>query len=104
MALTLNMIDLEHDPPKITLPAKITKTKRKRITFISNEAKDLVLEWLTYRIEYSKRASKRCNHYRFDPNDKRLFPFTYSNFSKIWTNAVTKAGLGDRDSQTRARG
>ena len=57
LKLRLQDIDLNHTPVKITLPAHITKTKKKRITFISEEAKQvLVDDWLPYRLEYRKRA------------------------------------------------
>ena len=55
--ITLDMLDLDHDPPMIRLPARITKTKKKRIVFISQEAKEALLEWLDYRDTYALRAN-----------------------------------------------
>ena len=57
LKLTIDDLDLNHTPVKITLPAHITKSKKKRITFISEEAKQMLVEdWLPFRLEYRRRA------------------------------------------------
>ncbi|MHA1972480.1 MAG: tyrosine-type recombinase/integrase [Candidatus Hodarchaeales archaeon] len=99
--LTLDAIDFDQHPAKIYLDAEITKTKKSRITFISDEARDLLVSWLEYRDEYSKRASAKSTEREYDPNDNRLFPFTYKNYVFVWTTAVEKIEeLNKRDSRT----
>ncbi|MCX6653602.1 MAG: hypothetical protein NTY03_00620, partial [Candidatus Bathyarchaeota archaeon] len=65
-----------------------TKTKKKRITFISTEAKNVLQEWLTYRNRNFK-------------DDNRIFPFSLTNYNQIWTLACRKVGLDKRDVNTR---
>jgi len=63
LKLRLKDIDLNHKPVRVTLPAHITKTKKKRVTFISEEAKQvLVDDWLPYRLEYRKRSCAKRAH------------------------------------------
>jgi len=96
-----NMIDLEHDPPMIKLPANITKTGDPRITFITPECKSYLLEWLKLRKAYIKRAVKRTGHIcTKNPDDDRIFPFSYDVAWTRWKWLITKAGLNERDSTT----
>ena len=99
LSLRLSDLELDHDPPKISLPASITKTKQKRITFITHEARDVLMEWLNFRLEYAEHAASKGGA-EFDPNDDRVFPFTYQNLLDIWTRAAEKAGYGKRDENT----
>lgn len=94
LKLKIKNLELTYDPPKIKLPAKITKTRKKRITFISQETKEILLEWLGYRDEYMRRAATRGS-LRYNPKDQRVFPFTYGNLASIWKTAVIKAGYTD---------
>jgi len=100
MKLKPDMIDFEHDPVLLRLPAKITKNKRKRITFISYEASATLQQWLDYRLEFARNAARRKSDYEFDPDDDRLFPFSYSNFVIKWNNACEKAGYDKVDTKT----
>ena len=43
------MIDFNSNPVMIKIPADISKTKKKRFTFISIEAKNSLMEWLKLR-------------------------------------------------------
>jgi integrase len=100
LRLTFNNIDLDYNPPKIELPANITKTGNPRITFISDEAKATLIEWLKERPKYLESASKK--HYKQQQkktitNDQRIFPFTYQNAKQIWTRLITKAELNEKD-------
>ena len=94
-------MDLGHDPVKVNIPARITKSKKKRITFISREAVQYLKQWLKYRGRFGQRASSRRSEYQFDLNDLRLFPFSNVNFSSKWNVVCEKAGFGERDTNTK---
>ena len=86
---------------KVNIPARIAKSKKKRITFISREAVQYLKQWLKYRGRFDQRASSRRSEYQFDLNDLRLFPFSNVNFSCKWNIACEKAGYGERDTNTK---
>jgi integrase len=72
LQLTRGDIKLGLNPPTIHIPAKITKTKKKRTIFISSEAKDFLDQWLSYNKE-------NC-----------LFPFTEQSVLEVWALAAKK--------------
>jgi integrase len=98
--IKLNDLDLQSTPPKISLKASYTKTKKKRITFISNEAKNQLEEWLQYRPKYLETnksyysGSKMANYLQL------VFPFSLSNFREIWRDALKKSRLYSQDPKT----
>ena len=99
--LKTNDIEFDSDPVRIRIQADITKTGKRRITFISPEAKDAVLEWLQFRPQYLEQAQKRSAKHKRGKDEGRLFPFTAANFNNIWRNALEKAGLAKVDERTR---
>lgn len=104
--LQLNLSDaflkhLEHDPPLVKIPATITKTGNPRITFITPEAKEYVLEWLKIRKQYIRTAIKKSGHIApKNPNDDRIFPFSYDVAWRGWLRLLKKSGLDERDATT----
>ena len=98
--IKINDVELNSDPARIKIRAEYTKTGKKRITFISPEAKEAVKEWLSYRDQYLKRAINRTQiEFRKDKTDN-LFPFTPLNFNTMWRNALAKSKLLERDEKT----
>ena len=97
--LELDDIELDNDPPKINIRGEYTKSGDPRFTFISGEAKEHIQEWLRYRDEYLKSASKR-SRYEKSTEDTRLFPFTVSTARYIWNHALDKAELNGVDKTT----
>ena len=93
-------IDLDMNPIRVRIRAEYTKTKKKRITFISPEAKDVLLEWFKYRPQYIETANARSILYSRDEASKSIFPFTTQNFNYIWRNALDKANLVELDPKT----
>ncbi len=92
-------VDLNRDPVRVKIRAEYTKTGKRRITFISPEAKESVKEWMKYREQYVKRANARSwKHGRQD--DDRLFPFTQTKFNIMWMNSLGKAKLLEVNSRT----
>ena len=67
-------VDLECNPPKITIPSNITKTGNPRYCFMSNEAKAALIEYLKIRDDYLQSAinrSKNKPHIKRNPNEDR---------------------------------
>jgi integrase len=77
----------------------LTKTKKSRDCFISDEAKDALVEWLKIRDDYIKTAVSK-SRYGKDDTDKRIFPMSDENAREIWSNLVKKSGLYEIDSNT----
>jgi len=92
LKLMQNDIDLNSNPCIIHIRAENTKSGNQRITFISNEAKETILEWLKQRPAFLKHYSKA--------DDGRLFPLDYENVKKQWAKALTKTGLTEQDERT----
>lgn len=96
-------IDFKSNPPKVYV--RHTKFEKPRICFISNEAKNSLLEWLKVREKFLKRALIKCNRENNpithkNPDDKRIFPFTYQTFCNIWHRLLKDVELNDRDKST----
>ena len=100
--IELDGIKLDQDPPTIYLEAEKTKGRaHARYIFISYRAKQVLQEWIDYRTEYAKRASKIGRGYTFDPaEDNRLFPFYQTTFTNKWNLACQKAGFDEKDKTT----
>jgi len=77
----------------------MTKTKKKRISFLTDEAVDSYLEWKKIRDDYLKVAVTKSKYYK-DNNDKRIFPMTTETARKKWLNLVKKSGLYETDTET----
>jgi len=101
LKLKISMVDLKHDPPMIKIPGSITKNGDPRTTFISQEAKTYLEEWLKIRVSYIKTAIKKTGHIcKKDVNDKTLFPFSYDVAWTSWNRLLKKTKLDDRDPTT----
>ncbi len=101
LKLLPNMIEINHDPVMVKIPGSIAKTGDPRITFISQEAKAYLEEWLKIRNKWLKRSIKRTSHIcKKDENDKRIFPFAYDVAWTRWTYLLKKTGLDEKDPTT----
>lgn len=102
-ALKINVkdVDLEHDPPKIWISGKYTKSGNSRIVFISNETKDTIRDWLKIRDKYIVSAAGRSASNKKSVDDDRLFPFTSANARVMWYKMLEKAGLNSIDEHTK---
>ncbi len=99
--LKIKDVDLTREIPKIRILAQITKTGKRRICFISPEAKEVVEEWLRYRDQYLVQARGRsAKHKRNEKDLGFLFPFHTGTFNFMWKNALRKAQLDEVDSKT----
>ena len=102
--LVKNDIEFDPDPVKIYIRADIAKFHRPRVCFISNEAKDALIEWLKVRDEYLKTAvlkTKGVNKKRKD--DSTIFCISYSTANKKWIRMLKKSGFNQRDESTKLK-
>lgn len=104
LSLTPEHIDFNHNPTKIIISGKYTKTKRSRIAFISNEATETLQEWLKpkERNQYLINAVKTYNNKNRTKSldDNRIFPMSYENTRILWTKLLEKAGYDQKDPDT----
>jgi integrase len=103
LKLKLNDIDLNKNPVEVSIRAEYTKTGNRRMTFLSTEAKEKIIQWLRMRNDYI--FSSRKKHFTNARHDKdlRLFPYSESTARDMWNLALDKAGLGEQDPQTKYR-
>ena len=95
------IVNLDERPMRIDLEAEQTKTGRPRYTFISDEAKGFLEEWLRHRIKFTEdRKNKARGLNKQNKRDDKLFTFTYQNFLSIWKTALKNAGLYEVDKVT----
>lgn len=117
MSLVPEDIDLKHEPCMITLRSTYTKTGEPRITFISDEAKELLELWLIPR-EYTddkgikRHESERDRYLRNSiekmkgihgdkaKDDPRIFPVCESLFRHTLLKLLKKTGLTKRSPET----
>jgi len=88
--------------PKINIRHKNSKTKVKRFTFITQEAKRELESFIDYRDEYIERLKHRGGRPEFFEKleSGRLIPFSTPTFIGMWETALKKAGLYARDPET----
>ena len=102
--ITLNDIDLQSSPAKITIQGDYTKTGNSRIVFISNESKTALNEWLKIRQEYlndlAKHVKERFTHYEISTDDNRVFPFNTAVSRVRWNDLIKKTGFNEKDLKT----
>ena len=110
--ITDKHIDFESNPVMIKIPAHISKTKKRRFTFISIEAKTSLLEWLKIKDAYFKnkvKKSKGLKDYfkhkygiqlRLEEGGNRIFPYRPNAPQTWWNRLLNKAGFTDKDPNT----
>jgi len=115
--LKISDIDLDNEPARIFVPAHITKTDTARVCFISNEARDVLKEWLYKKTEliddngnkhemtprdyFLKISIARCNiPTKKTIDDDRIFPFTSQLARKVWNRLLQKSGFDEIDKRS----
>jgi integrase len=88
-------LDLEADPPSCYVRGETTKGGYgARTVFMSYEARDSINNWLAVKDGMKKTTGQ---HYRKD----LVFDWTEANSRYMFTEAIKKAGLGERDHKTK---
>lgn len=88
LQLEIDDIDLNSNPAKIVVRGLYSKTGNNRVTYISSEAKEALLEWLKVRGRNKK------------PRNNRIWGISSDTARFIWKLALEKAGLLDKDKRT----
>jgi integrase len=99
-------LELSNNPPLIRLTADIAEKGDKRITFITNEAKEYLLLWLKERPLYIKSKEQKCN-FKIDMDltkyEDRVFPFSRRVCELWWYKLLDDAGFTGKDKITNRR-
>jgi len=108
LSITLNDIQLTDEkgnvisPAKIKIRQEISKNDTPRITFMSDEARDILLEWLKIRDEYLKASVEKLakRHIKKKLNDDRVFPFAWATAWTMWSRLLTKSKFNKKNKIT----
>ena len=94
----------DSNPVKIRVRGSVAKNRTPRVTFITDETKDLLLKWLKVRDTYQANEIKRnrCKSlgYTKKQDDSRLFPIHYMNANRRWNILLKHSNLDMRDKDT----
>jgi len=107
LTVSINDVDFDNHPVKMTFRGENTKTKTQRYTFISDEAAAAVQEWLKVRSQYiemsnakSKKLIARGLASVKTAEDTRLFPFSDASVTAWWNDALAASGELTKDEVT----
>jgi len=102
LRLRLEDINLNVDPPTVTVRGEYTKSGDTYTTFITSEAKEALEQWLRVRESYIHSAANRGRGLGRTKHveDPRLFPFSTAVAEQMWYTAIEKAGLNHKDPST----
>ena len=107
LTVSINDVDFNSHPVKMTFRGENTKTGQQRYTFISDEAAAAVQEWLKVRgqyIEMSNAKSKKLIEIGRasvkTASDTRLFPFSDASVTGWWNDALAASGELTKDDVT----
>ena len=98
--LSENDIDMTKEPIKVEIPADITKSDEARVTFISNETRDCLIEWKKQKPRYLHSAVGKSIRYKKSIKNPRIFPFTYTTALHMWHRLLEQSGFNEKDSGT----
>ena len=107
LSVSINDVDFNNHPVKMTFRGENTKNGQQRYTFISDEAAAAVQEWLKVRghyIEMSNAKSKKLIERGLasikSAEDTRLFPFSDASVTAWWNDALAASGELTKDDVT----
>lgn len=105
--IQIDDVDLDTTPAEITIRGEYTKNGQARFSFLTEEARQALVEWLAVRDQYMRSAQNRNaglvakGRAKERPlDDMRLFPFTKQVVNEFWLNALKKAKLLSYDKTT----
>ncbi len=100
LELYIDDIELDESPVRVHISGSISKTGNQRTTFINEESKHFLLDWLDMRDEWIK--SRNMTFIKKDNPDikKKLFPVDYSTVTKSWILLLKKIGKDKRNRDT----
>lgn len=100
LELYIDDVELDKSPVRVHISGSISKTGNQRTTFINEESKHFLLDWLDMRDEWIK--SRNMTFIKEDNPDikKKLFPVDYSTVTKSWILLLKKIGKDKRNRDT----
>jgi len=109
LSITINDVKLRDEKGDIISPAmikirqEVSKNDTPRITFISDESRDILIEWLKIREDYlvalvEKLAKRNMSK---ELKDNRVFPYAWSTAWNMWTRMLHKSKLDKRDTSRK---
>ena len=115
-------LDLESNPPKISIRGEFTKTKADRYVFITNELKEQIQKWIDFkyrkrRICYRDSNGKTITEYRIPEKNQNELIFSiyyidnsnpeglYDHLAANFAKTLDRIGMGSREdgNETRRR-
>jgi integrase len=102
LKLRLEDVNLNVDPPTVTVRGEYTKAGDTYITFISSEAREALEQWLRVRESYLESAANRGRGLGKTKHtaDPRVFPLSQTVAEQMWYTVIEKAGLNHKDPST----
>jgi integrase len=99
--ITIKDVKFEENPVRIFLPASVAG--RLRDTFISEEAKDALIQWLNVRDDFLEKTKNFNNysHKKKNINNDLVFPVAYVTLVTVWKRLLMKSNLYEIDEQTK---
>jgi len=88
-------LELTHDPPLVRITSDIAEKGDKRITFITDEAKEYLLKWIKQRDRYIEDKKNKCNFKKkmnLEQYNDRVFPFSSRVVYIWWERLLDKSG------------
>ncbi|MGD0079688.1 MAG: site-specific integrase [Methanoregula sp.] len=107
LSVSINDVDFNSHPVKMTFRGENTKNGQQRYTFISDEAAAATAAWLKVRPQYitmcnakSKKLIERGLASVKSAGDTRLFPFSDASVTAWWNDALAASGELTKDDVT----
>lgn len=103
MNVTEGNVYFEENPTRIHLKAEWCKNRYGRDVFISREASNELKKWIEFKEgKWVRKGIHKDKQKEVRESDK-LFPFTRGWATNMFNRALKKAGLSDRDGNTKKR-
>ncbi|MBA7707284.1 hypothetical protein ES703_116154 [subsurface metagenome] len=97
-------LHLDETPARINVRANTTKGGKRRTTFLTPEATEVLKEWMRTKKEYIINTTKISNfNLNKNNDDSSVFPYASNTLRRGWNTAITKAGYGEKDMQTQKK-
>jgi integrase len=107
LSVSINDVDFNSHPVRMTFRGENTKNHQQRYTFISDEAAAAVQEWLKVREQYIKMSNAKSKKLIArglasikSAEDTRLFPFSDASVTAWWNDALAASGELTKDDVT----
>ncbi|MGB9177040.1 MAG: site-specific integrase [Methanoregula sp.] len=105
LSLSMNDINFDSTPVRVTVRADKAKNKHARFSFITTEAYDAVKAWLKHRDSYLLESAKHNQNlmksgHKTAPvktDSDLLFPVSDSSVNAAWESCLIKAGLHEKN-------